>query len=162
MAHPFLDILHDEHEEVRNLLGKLSSELNSMKEKDELFEELKKTLMPHMKGEEKFFYPRLLKDVDHAMLNAYEAIEEHSAVKTLLKELENMTFKDIRWDAKLHVLKELIDHHIKDEEGKVFNNVKKMLSDDELDDIQSSYEEVKSSAAGNTRAKTRPRGGLDE
>ena len=111
-----------------------------------------------MKGEEKLFYPRLLQDVDHAMLNAYEAIEEHNAAKTLLKELENATFKDIRWDAKLLVLKEMIEHHIKDEEGKVFKDAKKLLSDDELDEIQTRFEEMKTMAAGEPQTMRASRG----
>jgi hemerythrin-like domain-containing protein len=146
MAHPFLDLLHEEHQKVKDTLEQLTSEVASMKEKDRLFEELLNDLVPHMKGEEKLFYPRLLQDVDHAMLNAYEGIEEHRAAKTVLRELEIATFKDIRWDAKLLVFKEMIEHHVKDEEGKVFKDAKKLLSDEELDEIQTSFEEMKAAA----------------
>jgi hypothetical protein len=151
MAHAFLEMLHDEHEKVKDTFEKLTDETLSMDEKGGLFDELKDDLLPHMKGEEKLFYPRLLQDVDHAMLNAYEAIEEHKAAKSLLTQLEDATFKDIRWDAKLLVLKEMIEHHIKDEEGKVFKDAKKLLNDEELDDIQTRYEEMKTMAVNETQ-----------
>jgi hypothetical protein len=150
MAHAFLEMLHDEHEKVKDTFEKLTDETLSMDEKGRLFDDLKNDLLPHMKGEEKLFYPRLLQDVDHAMFNAYEAIEEHKAAKTLLTQLDDATFKDIRWDAKLYVLKEMIEHHVKDEEGKVFKDAKKLLKDEELDDIQTRYEEMKTMAMNET------------
>ena len=151
MAHAFLEMLHDEHEKVKKTFEKLTDETASMDEKDRLFEELRSDILPHMKGEEKLFYPKLLQDVDHAMFNAYEAIEEHKVAKNVLAQLEDATFKDIRWDAKLYVLKELVEHHIKDEEGKVYKDAKKLLSDEELDDIQTRYEELKTMAMNETQ-----------
>jgi len=74
MAHAFLELLHDEHEKVKDIFEQLSDKTASLDEKGRLFEELKHDIVPHMKGEEKLFYPRLLQDVDHAMFNAYEAI----------------------------------------------------------------------------------------
>jgi hemerythrin-like domain-containing protein len=50
---------------------------------------------------------------------------------------------DDRWGAKMGVFKELVEHHIKDEESKVFKSAEKALDQDEIQDIMKQFEQEK-------------------
>jgi hemerythrin superfamily protein len=72
-------------------------------------------LTVHTEIEEEIFYPAFLqatkdKDMHH------EAIVEHDGAKKLIAEIEQSDPSDDFYDAKVHVLSEMIKHHVKEEE----------------------------------------------
>jgi len=138
----FLDILHSEHEEVKGIFSKLQSARSSAK-KEELFTQLKRDLVPHMKGEEKYFYPELQKSKDYQE-DVLEAIEEHHAARLFLNELDDMNPDGERWDAKVSVLKEMIEHHIEEEESTIFPEARQSLSEEQMKGIAEQFESMKS------------------
>ena len=54
-----------------------------------------------------------------------EALVEHAGAKELISQLEDMDPDDDLYDAKVTVLGEQIDHHVKEEEGEMFPKAKK-------------------------------------
>ncbi|MDD3934371.1 MAG: hemerythrin domain-containing protein, partial [Methanoculleus sp.] len=107
---------------------------------------LKENLMPHLIGEEKALYPRL-EEVEGMRDTILEAIEEHSAVKTLLGQLDSSpTSDEDAWVAKLKVIEENVEHHISEEEKKIFPEMQQKMSSSELSSLGSRYEEAKRSA----------------
>ena len=67
--------------------------------------------------EEKVFYPALKqKDTEELLL---EATEEHLSAKRLLADLMELAPSDERWMAKMKVLREQIEHHVREEERSV-------------------------------------------
>jgi hypothetical protein len=54
-----------------------------------------------------------------------EALVEHAGAKDLIAQLEEMGADDDLYDAKVTVLGEQIDHHVKEEEGDMFKKAKK-------------------------------------
>ena len=63
-----------------------------------------------------------------------ESTEEHLAIKRVLADLLETRLDDDRFDAKLSVLKEEVDHHAREEEEDIlFPKVRKMFSAEELD-----------------------------
>ena len=64
-----------------------------------------------------------------------EAYEEHAAAKNLMHVLEQTDPKDETYRAKLQVLSEMIDHHVKEEETELFKQARALLSQDELVEI---------------------------
>jgi hemerythrin-like domain-containing protein len=144
MAHDdFLDLLHEEHEDVKEMLEDLEQAGEEEDEnKEDLFEELKVALYPHIKAEEKTFYARL-KDNEEAKDDALEAIEEHHAAELIFLELDELDLEDETWDAKLKVFKEMVEHHIEDEESKVFQAARDYLSHEEMEEIKEEYESEK-------------------
>ena len=58
-----------------------------------------------------------------------EADIEHAGAKDLIEQLDAMRPTDDHYDAKVTVLGEQIDHHVKEEEGKMFPKVKKAKLD---------------------------------
>ncbi len=59
------------------------------------------------------------------------------------KELEMMPKGEDQWGAKMSVFKELVEHHIKDEESKVFKSAEKVLDQDEIQNIMKKFDEEK-------------------
>jgi len=69
----------------------------------------------HTEIEEQIFYPAFLqatkdKDMHH------EAVIEHGGAKRLIAEIEASDPSDDYFDSKVHVLSEMIKHHVKEEE----------------------------------------------
>jgi hypothetical protein len=114
----FLETLHSEHEKVKRLFNQIM-EAGTDTQKERLFNELSRDLVPHMKGEEKYFYSALMDKMGHQE-DVLEAYEEHHAARLVLNELEEMAPDSERWDAKLSVLHEMVEHHIEEEEDKIF------------------------------------------
>ena len=93
------------------------------------FPQLADKIESHATIEEKIFYPRG-QEVDETMtLRAYE---EHDVVKSLIKKLKNTASDDKTFTAKITVLKEAIQHHVREEEEVYFKEVKKTLGDKEI------------------------------
>jgi hemerythrin-like domain-containing protein len=74
--------------------------------------------------EEEIFYPACKDAVEEDLLK--EAFVEHDAAKLLIAEIEaNEDGSDEFFDAKVQVLSEQIDHHVKEEEEDLFPQARK-------------------------------------
>lgn len=85
-------------------------------------------LTVHTKAEEEIFYPaaRMVID-DEDLLN--EANVEHETAKNLIAQIQTMSPNDEIYDAKVTVLGEYINHHVKEEETEMFPKVRKAKVD---------------------------------
>lgn len=124
------DLLKADHKVVKALLKKLEETTErSKKERPELLEKLKHALIPHARAEEKIFYEPLKdSDVKEADDLAFEGYEEHWVADRLIEELGKTKPNDKRWGALMSVLKENLEHHIKEEENQMFKKSKKSFS----------------------------------
>ena len=138
----FFQKLKKDHKKIKEILGKLKKTKNGSKNRDELFQKLKEELVPHKKAEETAFYQPLLEKKE-AREDALEGIEEHHVSDMVFKELERNSKDEDRWGAKLSVFKELVEHHIKEEEGKIFKTAGKVFGEDEFKSITKKFEQEK-------------------
>lgn len=150
-----MNVLHklkEEHNQVAALLEKAKNKNNSSSEKQSLLQEINKHLTLHMNYEEELFYPTF-KEKSETKDIVLESYEEHSVVKNLLQELAELPVEDELWLAKLTVLKENIEHHVKEEEEDMFPEVKKLIDAEELeamaDEMQNFKEEQISALSKN-------------
>ncbi|MGI2336510.1 MAG: hemerythrin domain-containing protein [Dehalogenimonas sp.] len=134
-------MLKKEHVEVKEILEQLTGTKESLT-RERLFQKLKVELVPHMKAEEVTFYPRLLLKKE-AREDALEGIEEHHVSEMVLNELEQMPKNGDQWGAKMAVFKELVEHHVQDEESKVFKSAEKALDQDDFQNIMKKFEQEK-------------------
>jgi hypothetical protein len=127
-----LDTLKKEHDEVKDLLENLSA-AETPAQRRNLVQKIKTALVPHTKAEEKVVYDAViaLRDKD-AQVNGHEGYLEHEwAAKTLLR-LEAITnAASPEHKAAGKVLKELVEHHIEEEERNVWADVKEHFSDED-------------------------------
>lgn len=129
------DELKTDHEKAKALLSELAeSSPRASKAKEKLFEELKAAMTAHSRAEEKIFYDAI-KTAKEAKDDALEGYEEHHVVDVLFREISRLSPGDERWKAKMTVLKENIEHHIKEEEGDIFAKARTILSDEEAEDL---------------------------
>jgi hemerythrin superfamily protein len=91
-----------------------------------LFADLKSILTIHQHVEEAVLYSRL-QEIAEARPDAIEAGNEHQIIDTLLAELAAMAKDNDRWTAKLGALRELVEHHMEEEEGAFFSHAKEVL-----------------------------------
>ena len=127
-----LELLKTDHKNVKELFKKAEGNKNEKQQK-QLFERIKSELETHTHIEETVFYPavRKHKELEDMVL---ESLEEHKQVKTLLREMENLTSDSEKFEPKLKVLIENVEHHAEEEEeGKMFPKIRKLMNAKALD-----------------------------
>jgi hemerythrin superfamily protein len=123
-----------------------------------LFEQIDAALTLHTQVEEALLYPAVkAKSKPHSdeRDEVLEAYEEHACAKDVIAKIERLDPKDESYRAKLQVLNELIDHHVKEEESTFFPHVRKILTADELVEIGEQIQAMKDSARAPKRAAVR-------
>jgi hypothetical protein len=121
-----LDTLKSEHEEVEALLEDLQN-ADTAPQRNALVQEIKQALVPHSKAEEKVLYAAIIALKDkNAQVDGHEGIIEHDlAAKTLQKLAAIPNAKSAEHKAAAKVLKELVEHHIQEEERNVWGDARK-------------------------------------
>jgi hemerythrin superfamily protein len=107
-------LLKADHKQVKTWFAQFEKS-RSDKVKQQLAANICKALTVHTEIEEEIFYPAFLsatkdKDMHH------EAIIEHDGAKKLIAQIEESSPSDDYFDSKVHVLSEMIKHHVKEEE----------------------------------------------
>jgi hemerythrin superfamily protein len=125
-------MLMADHKKVK----KLFSDFDKLKEeggddeKSAIVDQICNELKIHTELEEEIFYPAVRKAIDDSDLMD-EALVEHAGAKDLIAQLEDASPEDDLYDAKVTVLGEQIEHHVKEEEGSIFPKAKKAKVDTE-------------------------------
>ena len=118
-------LLKDDHEKVKGLFRKFEKARSDDKKK-QLADEIMMELEVHSQIEEEIFYPAVREKVGEDELVA-EAVEEHHVVDVLMKEIKELDPSDERFEAKMTVLIENVEHHIEEEEKEMLPDAKKKL-----------------------------------
>jgi len=132
-------LLKQDHTAVKKLFAQ--EEKAGGQSKAGLFEEIKAALEVHATVEEEIFYPAVKKARSENVKDEIrEAYEEHKQIKSLLAQIAGITPTDEGWDAKIKVLKEDVEHHVKEEEGEMFPDAKKFLGERRLTELGAELE----------------------
>ena len=108
-----LKLLSADHREVEALFEKFEkASRDGTKEK--IAKQICTELKIHAQIEEEIFYPALRGKISDDDLD--EAIVEHDGAKVLINDIEAGSPDDDFYDAKVKVLQEEIEHHVKEEE----------------------------------------------
>ena len=126
-------MLTADHKKVKKLFSEFDKlqEEGSDEEKSSIVEQICNELKIHTELEEEIFYPAVRKAIDDSNLMD-EALVEHAGAKDLIAQLEDASPNNDLYDAKVTVLGEQIDHHVKEEEGSMFPKAKKAKLDTEV------------------------------
>ncbi|MEJ8810545.1 hemerythrin domain-containing protein [Variovorax ureilyticus] len=117
-------LLDADHRNVKKLfkaydeLAKSRGASTSQKKRD-LANEICTELTVHAQIEEEIFYPALREAIKETDL-LDEANVEHASAKDLIAQIQGATDVDDMFDAKVTVLGEYIDHHVKEERNEIF------------------------------------------
>jgi hemerythrin superfamily protein len=137
-----LELLKQDHQKVKELFEQAEdSEVGT--EQKRIFHQIKTELETHARIEESIFYPAMQKHQELKEM-VREAIEEHSQVKSLLKEMENLADDSEKFESKLQILMENVEHHAEEEEeGKMFPKVREIVHRATLDKLGQELEAAK-------------------
>lgn len=134
------DLLKKQHKEVKALFKKVEGTENA-RQRRQLLNEISQSLEGHTLIEEEIFYPAVRGlQTQKAAAMVLEAYEEHHVVKLVLAELPRINPEDERFEAKMTVLSELVEHHADEEEKEMFKTAQK-LGNDELQSLGAQMEE---------------------
>jgi hemerythrin superfamily protein len=125
------DLLKQQHNEVKTLFKHL--EKTNGGKSNEIFEKLAASLVAHDAIEREIFYPACEEGMGMTDLLG-EALVEHGVVEFSLY-LADQAKEDDDFEAKCTVLRELLEHHIDEEEDEFFPKVEKALGDEALEDL---------------------------
>jgi hemerythrin-like domain-containing protein len=147
MASDAIVLLKADHKEIRRVFREFQrAGEKALKAKGRLVKQMVELLTVHTYIENEVMYPEvraLLPDLEEDILESYE---EHHVADVLVMELSVMSPGAERFDAKTTVLIENVTHHIEEEEGKWFPQVRAGLSRKQLQEIGARLEKARQKA----------------
>jgi len=133
-----IELLKDDHKKVLKLLDEITQTTErAVKTRTELLAKIEAELQVHTTLEEEDFYPAYKEAGGKPEAKMYhEAVEEHRAVeKLVLPDLLATDPGTLQFSGRVKVLKELLEHHIEEEEDEMFKDAAKLLSKDQLEKL---------------------------
>ncbi len=130
--------LRDDHEVQRDLFERLEKTQGDETARREGFEKLKNELLNHETAEEKHFYSELM-TIDLTQEKTRHSVAEHHEIDEKVEELESIEFGSPQWLPKLRDLKELVIHHLDEEEEEVFPLAGRALTEEQQTSLGKSY-----------------------
>ncbi|MEO7436374.1 MAG: hemerythrin domain-containing protein [Candidatus Binatia bacterium] len=132
------ELLKKQHREVKALFRQAKKA--NPQDRREILDQIEEKLTQHMHIEENVFYPAVreleTKKTEEIVPEAYE---EHNVVKMVLAGFPALDPEDERFEAKMTVLDELIQHHVEEEENEMFQAAEK-LGDKRLKELGAEME----------------------
>ena len=141
-------LLETDHRRFEQLL-KLGEETTerAVKRRSQLLGALTSELNVHELIEERVLYPAL-KPYPEAREIVLEGFQEHHVADVLVAELRRVARDDEKWGAKFKVLKESLEHHIEEEESRMFRIARAVLSQEVLNDLGARMKALKADLEG--------------
>lgn len=147
-----IELLKEDHDKVDKLFQKVKA--TDEAEHLAIFEQIKTELEVHTHIEETIFYPKMLKEGDEELQSIVkEGIEEHRQAKMFLREISALSEDSDKFEPKLKVLMEDIEHHVQEEEGEMFKMIEEQFDQTVLEELGAEMEEEKKKAMKGKSAK---------
>jgi hemerythrin-like domain-containing protein len=130
-----IEVLEQDHREVEEMFGELERLSGAETDEDkarrkDLADRVTIELVRHSVAEEVLVYPQVEKQVSAE--EAEHARKEHAEAEETLHRLEKLDADDPGFDDELATLMREIRHHIEDEEGETFPQMRQNIDADEL------------------------------
>ena len=139
-----IEVLTADHQEVEAMFGQLEA-LPEGPERDQLVQQVTRELSVHAAVEEQVLYPAMRRSLADGESQVEEALDEHQAVKETLVDIERASDPDER-DELLEELIGDVRHHVEEEEGELFPELRAAIGQDELRQMGSALQAAKKMA----------------
>ena len=147
-------LLHHDHEEITLLTEVIASD-ESRQKRTAAFARLKPLLTAHARAEELAVYNPLIavKGSPDSRAMGNEGFVEHSLVDALIAQISSThpAGSDL-WNARAKVLREMLEHHIDEEEKEVFEELGEHFDDERREQMADDFESRKAALLGQRRA----------
>lgn len=117
-----IQLLKQDHDEVKRMFEEFESADEDRK--FELAAEICQALTIHALIEEEIFYPQVREAIDAEDL-MLEAEIEHDTAKMLVDRIQEGEVDEVQLSAMIKVLQEYVNHHVSEEQRKMFPRVKR-------------------------------------
>lgn len=132
-----IDLILEDHKPLKKLLKVLKGEAK-FEDKFIAFQEFAPLLTMHAKPEEKTLYVAMKKQEDMRQ-DGYEGDVEHGLADQMVEEIKRTENDDDLWTARVKVLAELVEHHIKEEEEDMLPEYRKESDKEERIQLGANY-----------------------
>jgi len=141
-------LLKEDHKAVKRLFREFEKHHKTIGDtaKRTLVDRILHEMTTHAYIEETVFYPAARAEVPDTDDHVLESVEEHHVVAWLCSELKNLDPADETFDAKVTVLIENVEHHIKEEEDEWFPKVREALGRNRLTELGEQMAQARSKA----------------
>jgi len=141
IAEGILQDLHNDHSEVDSLMDRIM-ESDDRAQRKAIFEEMKTKLLAHAHAEQEVLYRRLQSSQSETSRTfAHEGANEHQIVEGQLQKLSAAgDYMTDQWTAGLRVLRDLVEHHVEEEESTGFSRARDEFEKDELEAMSQQFQ----------------------
>lgn len=141
-----LALIKKDHAEVKALFKEFEEMSEGAKaSRAKLAKKITEELHAHDQAEEATLYGMIRERArEHEeRIKVLEGYEEHAMAADMIGKIDQTDPKDETYVAKMDVLREAVEHHIKEEEGQIHKIARKLLSKEELDELGPRFEAAK-------------------
>ncbi len=135
------EAIRRDHEVQRDLLDRLVETSGDTADRRRYYERLKHQLIMHEKAEEREFYTHLMEH-DLTQDKARHSVSEHHEIDELLEKLDDTEMDVSSWLVYAKQLKELVEHHLDEEEQEVFQLAGKVLTEKQKTMLVKPYDKM--------------------
>jgi hemerythrin superfamily protein len=140
-----IELLIADHNRVRGLIARYqqADQQNDLKTASNLAEKIIEELTVHMAAEEVVLYEAVKERSDEISDDVGEGYEEHHVAKMLIGEIGDLKPGSDKWEAKLTVLIESVEHHVDEEERELFPSVRSSTNKDRRETLGEDFDSKK-------------------
>lgn len=129
-------LLKNDHKTVEKLFKEFEKAGDKAhRKKRRIVDSIIEELTVHAYLEEEIFYPAAKEAVPETKDHVLESVEEHHLVVWMLSELVDLNPEDETFAAKVTVLTENVRHHVEEEEGEWFPEVRSAMGRKQLREL---------------------------
>ncbi len=133
--HDLMDVMGHEHLEMTKLFDELTAiDSYDVLGRAAVFERLSDALVVHVETEQDVLCPVLKAHAATTDL-ADEALSDHANVRRMLEELHLLEPDGDRWMERVYDLRDLVEHHVVQEERELFARARDLFSEEQLADL---------------------------
>ncbi|XYH92316.1 hemerythrin domain-containing protein [Sorangium sp. So ce1128] len=138
-----LDLLEQQHLELGALMARIAAE-PSPGLRTSMVAQLSRMIDAHVRIEQTYLYPVCAERMGGDKKPLHEAYEKHGLARFAADNLLRTRATDVRFEARLKLLRDVFADHADEEEGVLFPKAKRGLTDEQLDvigcDLERAYE----------------------
>lgn len=136
------EALKRDHDQLKPLLQELviATEINSGTK--QVLKQIRDLLVPHSRAEEAVVYNSLRQTPEGKDIVAH-SYTEHMEAEMLLRTLQGLSAIGIEWTTAAKKLRDSLEHHVREEETKIFSVARRVFTEEESIQLAQAFETLK-------------------
>lgn len=144
MHESILNTLSEEHSQLFLLLREIEL-APTLEQRSQLYEEMKKEIVPHMRGEDLTIYEKLRNEIadEKALELSLNSDRDHHQIREFMQKLNLLPMDSTEWMDTFKEFRLFTENHCNEEEADLYPLAKEDFSEIELEEIGYEFEEAK-------------------